>query len=103
MKTILLVSIILIVCLLMGMVIFLTTPRLCYWNKFQLADRVIQKIETYKITYNRLPSSLEEIGERVSEAGPIFYKKINNTEYEIWFGTTLGESMTYNSETQKWE
>jgi hypothetical protein len=37
-----------------------------------------------------------------TENGPIYYKKESDTEYVVWFGTQLGESVTYDSETKEW-
>lgn len=45
--------------------------------------------------------SLEDIGEKTSEEGPIYYEK-RGDQYLIWFGTTLGESRIYDSKTGKW-
>jgi hypothetical protein len=33
----------------------------------------------------------------------VFYRKIGDNEYYVWFGTTLGESETYDSRIKKWE
>lgn len=64
---------------------------------------VIKKIELFQIKNNKLPSTLSEIGIKETEEGPFFYRKISQTEYMIWFGTSLGESKTYNSKTKKWK
>jgi hypothetical protein len=33
----------------------------------------------------------------------VYYRKVSENEYYVWFGTSLGESETYHSETGKWE
>jgi len=67
------------------------------------ANRIIVKIDDFKGRNQRLPGSLSEIGIVENEEGPIYYKKINDTNYEIWFGRELGESTTYRSATHQWE
>ncbi len=83
--------------------IYFTTPRLFYWREFRKANGLIHKIEEYRKINGTLPSSLEEVGEEVSESGPIYYELLNNGEYKIWFGLRLGESMIYSSSNGKWE
>lgn len=61
------------------------------------------KIEMYKIKKGRLPNTLSDIGFIEKEEGPLYYKKIDSSNYIIWFGTSLGESKTYYSDTKKWE
>ena len=69
---------------------------------FKKANEVIQKIEDYRKCKGKLPESIEDIGETCDEGGPIFYDKIDDTNYEVWFGTTLGSSCVYKSETKQW-
>ena len=33
----------------------------------------------------------------------VFYRKIGDGEYCVWFGTTLGESGIFTSRAKKWE
>ncbi|HZU27985.1 MAG TPA: hypothetical protein VFA04_20820 [Bryobacteraceae bacterium] len=63
----------------------------------------IQRIESYRGKHHRSPGSLEETGLRDSDPSWIFYQKCNDRQYVVWFGTTLGESMTYTSWTRNWE
>lgn len=65
-------------------------------------DLVISKIETFRKDKNKLPETLSEIGLKDTEDGPIYYKKESDTKYIIWFGTQLGESATYESDTKEW-
>jgi hypothetical protein len=64
---------------------------------------IINKIENYKNTKGVLPSSLNDIGVEEKLEGPLYYQKIDSTKYLIWFGTTLGESYTYDSDKGKWQ
>jgi len=45
---------------------------------------------------------LEDVGFNDSDLN-VFYEKIGEAEYRVWFGTTLGESETYDSHTKSWE
>jgi hypothetical protein len=33
----------------------------------------------------------------------LFYSKWDSVNYLVWYGTDLGESMTYYSDSKKWE
>jgi hypothetical protein len=67
-------------------------------------EAAIRKIEKFRQDNHRLPSSLREVGLPDSEEGPIYYKRIDNQNYCIWYEMrmTLGESVTYSSATKKW-
>lgn len=66
-------------------------------------NEIINKIEIYKQNYNTLPDSLEEIGIKSSEEGPLYYDKIDSNNYTISFGLSVGESKIYYSDTKTWE
>ncbi len=66
-------------------------------------NEIVNKIEIYKKKYNKLPDSLEEIGLKSSEEGPLYYNKWDSINYMVSFGTSLGESKIYYSDTKKWE
>ena len=71
--------------------------------KRAMGQKVIAKIEQFQRDQGRLPSSLAEIGIRETESGPIYYEKKEERRYIVWYGTTLGESVTYISEIRKWD
>ncbi len=80
----------------------------CFWDGrngalVKQGNEVVHKVESFKKTNGRLPNSLSEIGIEEKEEGPIYYDKKSDTRYIVWFGTILGESITYDSDTQKWE
>ncbi len=83
--------------------IFVWQPTwLLHWNDFRTGNKIISRIETYRKTHLRLPDSLDDLG--ISDPDiRIYYKKTSDTEYIVWFGTTLGESETYDSQTKKWD
>jgi hypothetical protein len=70
-------------------------------SKRDASNVVISKIEEFKRVKGRLPNSLSETGAEEDESCPC-YCKTNNGSYIVWYGTTLGESDTYDSETKKW-
>jgi hypothetical protein len=66
-------------------------------------NEVVAKIERFKKDKGRLPLSLSEIGIEEKEEGPIYYQKQDSSKYVIWFSAELGESVTYDSSTKKWD
>jgi hypothetical protein len=68
----------------------------------QQGDSLIHLIEAYQRQKGRLPASLTELGRLETEAGPLYYRQLSPIAYEVWFGTSLGESETYSSLTKKW-
>jgi len=74
---------------------------------YRLADEgniLVEKIETFRTIHGRLPDRLEEIGGKSKDGGgdSLFYHKRNDLQYVIWFGTTLGESIYFDSENGYW-
>jgi len=59
------------------------------------------KVEQFRKTTGRLPNTLSEIGIQEKERCPC-YCKTSNDSYILWYGTTLGESDTYVSQTKQW-
>ena len=66
------------------------------------AENVIDKIYTFKELKNRYPKSLNEIGIRETEEGPVYYELKDSTSFIVWYGKSLGESAIYNSNTKEW-
>ena len=64
---------------------------------------LVNKIESFRIKNGNLPTSLSDIGVKESEGGPLFYEKRDSINFMVWFGTSLGESKTYYSNSKKWE
>jgi hypothetical protein len=65
-------------------------------------EQAIRRIEEFRQIHHQLPNSLSEIGLPELEDGPIYYHKIDNQNYCIFYGTSLGESETYDSRTHAW-
>jgi len=66
-------------------------------------NEVIKKIEHYRQMNGTLPKSLSDIGIKEKEEGPIYYEKRDSINYTVWFGTSIGESKIYYSDSNRWE
>jgi hypothetical protein len=75
--------------------------RLLCWHEFRAGNKIISRIDTYRNTHGRLPESLNEIG--ISDSDGVYYQKSGSNDFVVWFGTSLGESETYDSHTKKWQ
>ncbi|MBK8485174.1 MAG: hypothetical protein IPO86_05425 [Saprospiraceae bacterium] len=71
----------------------------------QQGNEFIEKIEKYKKDNNKLPTSLSAIGIAIKNESdpPIYYERKDSIHYTVSFGTTLGESKIYYSDSKKWE
>jgi hypothetical protein len=71
----------------------------------RLGEQVVRKIEAFKTAKGRLPEDLPEIGITVQSLSepPVYYRKDSPDHYIVWYGLSLGKSMTYDSVTKKWE
>jgi hypothetical protein len=72
-------------------------------RQIKQGDELIVKIEEFKAEKGYLPDSLEDIGIKETLEGPLFYEKKDSIHYMVWFGTSLGESMIYYSDTKEWD
>ena len=84
--------------------LFLWEPVwLFHRSELRAGNEIVARIEAFRSSHGHLPEALKEVG----IDGPnlkVFYRKVNDDEYWVWFGTySLGESETYNSRTKKWE
>ncbi|MET4076551.1 hypothetical protein ABIB44_003826 [Hymenobacter sp. UYCo722] len=66
-------------------------------------DQLVRRVELYQQKAGALPPSLSAMGIAEVEEGPLYYQPKKDTTYVVWFGTKLGESMTYHSDTRKWK
>lgn len=71
-------------------------------SKMKIAQNLINQIEEYYHVKGFYPKSLEDLGLKESEEGPIYYKNVDNKYYILWFGTTVGESKEYDCRTKHW-
>jgi len=61
--------------------------------------RVVTEVEVFQSEHHRLPATLEELG---LNEDPIYYRTDNGSNYIVWFGEELGESVTYHSLGKRW-
>lgn len=66
------------------------------------AQELVKYVEGYKQGNKRLPVSLGEWGLEDVEDAVAYDEKTSDSTYIIWYGTSLGSSMVYRSETKKW-
>lgn len=65
---------------------------------------LVEKIEFFRAENKRLPTSLQEIGiEERDGLDALYYNKRDSFHYNVSFGTSLGESVIYYSDTKQWE
>ena len=74
----------------------------CGPSKRDLGNAIVSKIEEFRRIHGRLPNSLSEVAVEESESGPYYFCKSGDNNYILWYGTSLGESDSYNSQTKKW-
>jgi hypothetical protein len=89
----------------LGFIVFFFSTFFSPWaysQEYEEAKKVILALSAYHAINERYPDSIENVGFNATEQGPIHYRKINDEEYHIWFGTTLGNSMEYDSKTKHW-
>jgi len=73
----------------------------CHYSERKASNNIVAKVEVFKKSTGRLPKALSEIGIEESESCPC-YCKSGDDSYMVWYGTTLGESDTFDSRTKKW-
>ena len=66
-------------------------------------NALAMRVDSFQQATDRLPSRLEELGIEEKMEGPLYYQKVSDQDYMIYFGTTVGESMIYRSETGEWK
>ena len=70
--------------------------------KIYCGNGIVKMVEAYKHMNNSLPSTLNELNISEKKRDGFFYETFNKDHYIIWFGTTLGESIQYNSIEGRW-
>ncbi len=97
--------IIFIICLLFAWCIYdVFRIRECHeYEEYEKAIEIIQKIENYKTCHKKLPDSLDDIGEKERMEGPIYYERISDEKYLVWFACYMFDSdCVYSSDTKEW-
>lgn len=63
---------------------------------------MIWELNRYLSHHGQLPENLHELGDGFGDDGPIYYQRTWASTYILWYGTSLGESCTYDSFTDEW-
>lgn len=74
-----------------------------YRAQFRAGNELVRKVESFRRARGLLPTVMSDLGESATTEFQLYYEKCSETHYIIWFGATLGESMTYASKLQAWE
>ena len=74
---------------------------LFHWQAFQAAKQIVNCVEEFRKAKGRLPDTLEEVGTQ-GLSDQIFYLKVDDRNYEVWFSIAFGESEIYDSSTKRW-
>ena len=74
-----------------------------YRDYEEKGQNLIDKVECYKKTHNRLPQNVGEMGMTETEGVGPYYFKDDSIHYRIIFSLGFDTSYTYSSDTQKWE
>jgi hypothetical protein len=88
----------LLVVVVIGIIVWIRTPD----PKQRQGEHIQRLVEDFRQSQHRLPSSLNELGITDFEFGPIYYEVVDDRDYCLWYGTSLGESVSYNSTTRLW-
>jgi hypothetical protein len=99
-----LIALAIVVVLGAGLVAFLlfAPASLLYSRNIRKGNEIVGRIEAFRQQQHGLPSSLAEAGMSESDQGKYFYKRCTDTRYIVWFGTSLGESMNWDSISHRW-
>jgi hypothetical protein len=74
---------------------------LFHWQDFRGGTLVVKRIKSFRVERGRLPNTLEELG-RNDLSNQIFYQRVDEQNYQVWFSIALGESEVYESSTKQW-
>lgn len=67
------------------------------------AKEYIRIIENFKEQHGGYPSSLSEAGLDDKEEGPLYYRKLSENHFIIWYPKQLGTSRVYSSQSKTWK
>ena len=81
---------------------YIGPPNVIWRSEIRKGNRLISDIEAFHRVHGRLPAELSELSKGPTEQEKLFYQRCDETSYIVWFGTTLGESMTYHSKSRDW-
>jgi hypothetical protein len=70
---------------------------------FDMGNKIISTLKSFRESYHRLPTSLEEIGIKGDDLSIFTYKKIDDRDFEIIYELSLGDVSIFHSNTNNWE
>jgi hypothetical protein len=76
--------------------------RIIWHSEIKQGNEVVHQVELYRQEHGVLPSTIEDLAVNDSLADRIFYERCDENRYIVWFGTTLGKSLTYDSRSDDW-
>ena len=88
-------------CLVVVAGVFYMPPQITYRGEFKTAEKIIFEVESFRRVHGRLPNTLEDAA-IADKTINVYYRRENKDRYIVWFGTTLGESMIYDSDEKRW-
>jgi hypothetical protein len=86
----------------LGYCAFFGPPEIVWRGQIRRANHLITQVESYRNTHGRLPSAISEVPGETAVQDRTFYERCSDARYVVWFGTTLGHSMSYDSATRNW-
>ncbi|MFZ1083862.1 MAG: hypothetical protein WAN35_02720 [Terracidiphilus sp.] len=82
-----------------GILIFLFG---CGPSRKDEAEDLVRKVEAYQLRHAQLPASQDDLGISENQDEQAFYRREDEHHFIVWYGTTLGHSIVYDSITRKW-
>jgi hypothetical protein len=78
-------------------------PKTVVWRReITKGNGLVLRVESFRQQQGHLPESLSEVDADNADLDRFFYQKCSDSHYILWFGTELGESMTYDSLSRSW-
>jgi hypothetical protein len=77
-------------------------PQVTYRSELRTGNMIVGRVDSFRLQNGHLPDDLKQLGID-DENLNVLYRKEDDAHYIVWFGTSLGESMTYDSQRRKWE
>jgi hypothetical protein len=72
-----------------------------YSRRLETGNQIVSSIESFRARSGHLPESLSPAQISDEDQSRFSYESCGD-RYVLWFGTTLGKSMAYDSADQKW-
>lgn len=83
------------------MVLF-APDEVVYQREIRKGNELVARAEAFRREHGRVPTS-SELAIPDQDSMRFVYTRCSDQQYIVGFGTTLGESMSYTSDTRRWE